>query len=68
MSSCSLTDLQIKALDDYVLILQERFGPQLIDVLLFGSAARGDVKASSDIDVAVVLDHPTARDFADARG
>ena len=68
MSSVSLTDRQIKALDDYVSILHVRFSPQLIDVLLFGSAARGDANASSDIDVAVLLDHPTAKDLADARG
>ena len=68
MSSASLNNRQVKALDDYVSILQGRFGSQLINVLLFGSAARGDVKASSDIDVAVVLNHPTAKDLADARG
>lgn len=36
--------------------LGEHFGSRLLSVTLFGSYARGDAGASSDIDVAVVLD------------
>lgn len=32
------------------------FGPRLVDVLLFGSRARGDHDADSDVDVLIVLD------------
>ena len=31
------------------------YGPRLVQIILFGSQARGDAQASSDIDVLVVL-------------
>lgn len=36
--------------------LLELYGDQLIDVILFGSHARGEADKDSDIDIAVVLD------------
>jgi hypothetical protein len=36
-------------------------------VLLFGSKARGDAHPGSDADVLVILDHPDAQAFSDAR-
>jgi len=42
--------------------------PRLVDVLLFGSQARGDAGDGSDIDVMVILDHPTDHDLSEARG
>ena len=43
---------------------------EIIDILrsqasLFGSYARGDQKASSDIDILVEFDKPTFRNFMD---
>ena len=58
------------ALQAYVRTLQGRFGARLVDVLLFGSQARGDAAAAdgSDIDVMVILDHPAEHDLSEARG
>jgi len=36
--------------------LESIYGPRLASVILFGSQARGDAAAASDIDVLVVLD------------
>ncbi len=41
--------------------LEQEYGDQLVQVLLFGSQARGDAQPDSDIDVLVVL-----RDMVDA--
>jgi len=56
------------ALQAYVRTLQGRFGARLVDVLLFGSQARGDAADGSDIDVMVILDHPAEHDLSEARG
>lgn len=37
--------------------LRERFGPELYDVRLFGSYARGAGNEDSDVDVFVLLEH-----------
>jgi uncharacterized protein len=36
--------------------LEEQYGPRLMQVTLFGSYARGEARADSDVDVAVVID------------
>lgn len=41
-------------------MLRSLLGPNLREVLLFGSRARGDADPSSDYDVLVVLDADTA--------
>ena len=38
--------------------LEELYGDRLVDVLLFGSRARGDAEPDSDVDVAVILKGP----------
>ena len=42
--------------------VREHFGPRLRDVRLFGSAARGDWQATSDVDVLVLLDRVGSED------
>lgn len=44
-------------LDELRRKLRDRFGDELRDVVLFGSYARGEAGADSDVDVLVVLDH-----------
>jgi uncharacterized protein len=36
--------------------LEEQYGPRLVHLMLFGSYARGEARADSDVDVTVVLD------------
>jgi predicted nucleotidyltransferase len=55
----SLTDEERGCLDRYCALLRERLGERLVEVRMFGSAARGDMWAAhapmnSDIDVLVV--------------
>ncbi len=68
MRLSSLSDQEAAALQAYIRALEERFGHQLVEVLLFGSRARGEAHSSSDVDVAVILDRPKAQDLSDARG
>jgi uncharacterized protein len=39
-------------------LLQAEYGDRLVKLVLFGSVARGDAEAESDIDVLVVLKGP----------
>jgi uncharacterized protein len=41
---------------EYRRLLEEHLGERLVQLMLFGSYARGEARADSDIDVAVVLD------------
>lgn len=48
--------------------LRRRYGDAVVDVRLFGSCARGEMREDSDVDVAVVLrvvDGRTKRDVID---
>lgn len=36
--------------------LQEKYGNKLIDIMLFGSYARGSERVDSDIDIAIILE------------
>jgi uncharacterized protein len=42
-------------LERYVLALEQRFGSDLISVVLFGSWARGEARPASDFDVLIVV-------------
>jgi predicted nucleotidyltransferase len=60
--------------EDIALILREFrkrleavYGDRLVDLILFGSRARGDNDADSDIDVMVVLKGPVSTDSEIAR-
>jgi predicted nucleotidyltransferase len=64
----NLSDQEATALQAYVHALQERFGAQLVDAMLFGSRARGDAHPDSDVDVLAILDDPDAEALSEARG
>jgi predicted nucleotidyltransferase len=64
----NLSERESVALQAYLTAAQARFGPQLVEVLLFGSKARGEASPSSDVDIIVILDRPTVQDLSDARG
>jgi len=68
MPQNNLSERESDALQAYLTAVQARFGPQLVEVFLFGSKARGEASPSSDVDIIVILDHPTAQDLSDARG
>jgi predicted nucleotidyltransferase len=60
-----LTENEKAALRELVERLQERYGPNLVTVKLFGSKARGDFGMDSDVDVLVVVQ--TADDWGAQR-
>ncbi len=51
-----MTPTEHKALESYVAAVRKHYGPRLVDILLFGSRARGDARPDSDMDVAVILE------------
>ena len=68
MAPSSLSKLETEAVRAYVDALEQRYGGQLVDAFLFGSKARGESHADSDIDVLVILEHATTDDLSEARG
>ena len=64
----NLSELEADAVQAYIDALQHCIGGKLVDAFIFGSKARGDSRPDSDVDVMVILDHPTAQDLSDARG
>ena len=55
MTINTLTDNELQALTALHRVLVEQFGGLIQEVVLFGSKARGDDRAGSDIDVLVVV-------------
>ena len=51
-----MTPSERKALDDYVAAVRKHYGARLVDILIFGSRARGDARPDSDADLAVILE------------
>src|SRR3954466_1310371 len=58
-----LTEIERACLERYCTLLAEHLGPRLVDVRMFGSAARGDMWGArspmhSDVDLLVVTTEP----------
>ena len=51
------------AIEEYVATIRERFPSRILDVILFGSKARGDAGTESDIDLVVVVDAENIEDM-----
>jgi uncharacterized protein len=51
-----MTPAERQALDDYAAAVRRHYGARLVDILIFGSRARGDAGPDSDADVAVILE------------
>lgn len=47
--------------NEYKASLQDLYGNELVELILFGSYARGDYHEESDLDFAVVLRNPNTR-------
>lgn len=47
--------------NEYKSNLRDLYGNELVELILFGSYARGDFRKESDVDFAVVLKKPTVR-------
>ena len=52
----ALTKNQINSLSQYLAILRTKFRDKILDVLLFGSVARGEYDDESDIDILVIVE------------
>lgn len=51
--------------NEYKTSLQKLYGDELVELILFGSYARGDYREESDLDFAVVLRNPNTRSAAE---
>ncbi len=51
--------------NEYKANLQSLYGNELVELVLFGSYARGDYHEESDIDFAIVLKNPHTRPAAE---
>lgn len=58
-SPAPLTANERTAIDEYLARLHRQFGEQILSVTLFGSKARGDSDAESDIDLLVLVKDET---------
>ncbi len=55
----NLSDIEQKAISEFLARVRSTYGTQLQRAMLFGSKARGEATAGSDIDVAVILEDET---------
>lgn len=52
-----------KAVDEFVSLVVQRMSEQVKELTLFGSKARGDYGRTSDIDVLVLIDRETLKNW-----
>ena len=66
MAVTALSKRESEALDEFSTRIREALGPNLRELRLFGSKARGDARPDSDLDVLVVVasDRVSAEDRA----
>jgi len=57
----ALSKNQVNALSEYLDILKSKFKDKILDVLLFGSVARGEYDDESDIDILVIVGEEDAK-------
>jgi len=50
------TDILTKATHDFTTECKQFFGDRLVDIIMYGSTARGDNNILSDIDIMVIVD------------
>jgi predicted nucleotidyltransferase len=49
-----------KAIDELAVFIRRRIKSEYISIILFGSAARGEERTKSDLDIAFIVDNETA--------
>ena len=68
LSAITLRQAEVQALKTFVRRLHQAFPDQILQVSLFGSKARGESDADSDVDVLVIInqhDRPLRREIID---
>ena len=69
MDSCSTLPRAVRdALQRFRALLERRFGDRLLELLMFGSRARGQANEASDTDVLVVIAGLTEAERAEVFG
>jgi len=53
-----MTQAMKHLMDQYIIEVQKIYGTHLKRVILYGSYARGDARADSDVDIMILLDIP----------
>ena len=61
MLAVTLSKREADALQDFVARIRAALGPNVREVQLFGSKARGDARADSDLDVLIVVEGERVR-------
>lgn len=56
-----------QALHEFLTCVRRHYGARLLEVVLFGSRARGDARPDSDADLAVILDDGEWRFWAEKK-
>ncbi len=59
--------MNLELIQDFKKIIQQIYGTRLAKIILYGSYARGDFHAESDIDFLVVLNDAQIKSFQELR-